>query len=198
MFGPEHLQYATRLPDQFRQLRGLLDGVRHRFLQVHILAGPQRLAGDGVVQVIRHCHYHAVDLRLLQDLPVIAVSFGSHRLLLCILQPRFPDIAHCRNLEVVLLGFAPAIVANQALAPHSAADQRHVDAVVRAEYAPRRLRHQLLPGCQQRAGRAPEKCATTGLVHDAPVISERRTRRNTSSSIFSVSLPVEVFCWLGW
>src|SRR5215471_12954113 len=59
------------------------------------------------------------------------------------------------------------------------------------------------PVCEYRSLTPPNGIYTVDDVGAAFFVARQypailRARRKTSVSIFSVSLPVEVFCWLGW
>ena len=63
------------------QLVCLSNLVRHAFLNVHVLTRTKRVNRNGSMQVIGCCDHDSVDIRVLQQLPVIPVRPGFHAIL---------------------------------------------------------------------------------------------------------------------
>ena len=180
--GAPHLQHAPRLLDDILQLGGLVDGVRHRLLEIHVLARQDGRPRDGVVQVIGDHDHHAVDVGAGKQRAVVTTRALGARLRLRVVHARLPDVAHLHEVDVAL-PVAPGKEAapQQVLELHAAADEAEPDAIVGAEHAagrPGRLRG---VGGKYGAGQRHARDGAGGLTEELTTSGGLHGRKDTGN-----------------
>ncbi len=147
---PADLQHAAGLLHEVVQPGGFVDRVRHRLLEVHVLARQQGRPRDGIVQVIGHDDDDAVDVGAREQGLVVASAALGPGLRLRVLHARLPDVADLHELDVPL-PFAPRQEPStqQVLELHAAADEAESNAIVGAEDATRRRLDGWHLGCRR-------------------------------------------------
>ena len=125
------LQHLAESVHGVAQLDRLLDGVRHRLLDVHVLARGHGVDGDLRVPMVRRGDQHGVDVVAIQEVPIIERAVGAADPF-CPVQPPLVNIAHRGDLHVIVVG--PLHQLSEMAGAHSAAaDDAKADAIVRAE-----------------------------------------------------------------
>ena len=128
-----HAYLADALVDArgFDDGGAFLDGAGQRLFDVEILAGVERVDGDGGVPMIRNAHERGIDIFLLDEFAVVGVSAGAGGVFLGQADVRFVDVAEAHDIDDIRLDE----VAHVVTAAVAAADQAEADAVVGAEHA---------------------------------------------------------------
>ena len=133
------LQDLLVTPHGIAQLQGLLDRVRHRLLDVNMLAGCHGVDRNLSVPVVGGGDEHGVDVIAFEQLAVVHVAVALANVLSA-RDAALVDIADGQHLDIVLVA-ALDQAADVAGAHAADADHAHVDAVIGAQYLGRRQVH---------------------------------------------------------
>ena len=170
------LQHGSGLAHLPRDRLGLLDGVGHRLLEVHIYPGIHGVDRHGPVPVVGGCDHDSVDVWTGQNLPVVQRGELGLAVLLGQAPPLLVDVADCRYAEVLPSLDHRQHQPLQAAAATSDADLGDVDAVVGPNHAVRRSRV-LRPG--RRGGQGPP--GDCGRVQELSTVDFGSLRHGLSS-----------------
>jgi hypothetical protein len=126
-----HLTDAIVHAGGAKNARAFFHGEGERLLHVDVLAGVQRVNGDGRVPVVRRGDDHRIQPRHLEHLAVIREQLRARRQRLRLLGARAIDVADGRQRGVVQL----LEMGQKQIAARAAADERHGHAVIRSQDA---------------------------------------------------------------
>jgi len=150
-----YLYDALQLPRAQVQLLGFFERVSHGLFDVHVFAGSHGGLRDRCVPMVGRGDENGVDVRALEQLPMMQVGFGADGFLRCPIEPLPVDIADRHDLYVAAR-FLPAHASVQVVgAARAYADLTHVDAVVSAEN----------PGCRHGSAGHSKKTTPADLLH---------------------------------